>query len=451
MYVGGTVMTFAAVTLLGMTMGQPLGPDYYPMKSRTIKLPIEYKKDRKTIRHVLLYVAQNRENTWTQVAFVTPDKDSFVYVAKDDGEYWFKMVIVDLKGNRDPADLTRDPPDIKMVIDTAPPQIRVTDAKRDGQDIVIKWSIEDKFPNDAETKIHFRPTDNPKMYWQEVGRHPTSPTGVGFKCGTNDAITVKLTAVDIVGNRMEITKDFPAAGASTSLSPGMVTPPAPTPPSPPVGMGTGVGTGMEAGAVIPPPTDFIPPGPVGPGPVPPGPTPPAPPIGVGVAPAPIVTPPTPPQPTPAPAPPIYATPAMPITPYTTAPRGGNTGVAPTGGPTPLATMDPKAATGRYRSIARDGHPGGSMEPREYAHSRSHPRAGRQLPAIRPRFRSGTTRSVRHQPGGPLGHSRRRKELAQVEPTRWQGQFGASRARRAGEQPTGRELRLPARAGERGRA
>ena len=93
----------------GRPQGQPLAPDYYPMNSRTIKLPIEYKKDRKTIRNVLLYVARNGENTWSQEAFVTPDKDAFVYVAKDDGVYWFKMVIEDLKGNKDPADLTRDP------------------------------------------------------------------------------------------------------------------------------------------------------------------------------------------------------------------------------------------------------------------------------------------------------------------------------------------------------
>lgn len=312
-------MTFAAVTLLGMTMGQPLGPDYYPMNSRTIKLPIEYKKDRKSIRQVLLYVARNGENTWYQEAFVTPDKDSFVYIAKDDGIYWFKMVIEDLKGNKDPADLTRDPPDLKMVVDTVAPQVRVTNAKRSGEEIIVEWSVEDKFPNDAETKVHFRATENPKTYWQEVTLPANSRTGVKFPCGTSEAITVKITAVDVAGNRTEITKDYPAAGAgqpSTSLSPGPVTP---TPPTPPVG-------GMGTGAVIPPPTDVVP---VGPGPVPPGPTPP-----VGVAPSPpITTPPTPP---------ISAHPAVPIQPYQP-PTTGGVSPAPSG-PAPLATMDPKAAT-----------------------------------------------------------------------------------------------------------
>src|SRR5689334_15270638 len=170
-------MTFAAVTLLGMAVGQPLNAeDYYRMNSRTIKLPIEYKKDRKAIRQVLLYVARNGENTWYQEASVTPDKDAFVYIAKDDGIYWFKMVIEDLKGNKDPADLTRDPPDMKMVIDTTPPQVRVTGARRQGEEIVIAWAVEDKSPNAAEPKVHFRATANPTSHRQAGALPANSPS-----------------------------------------------------------------------------------------------------------------------------------------------------------------------------------------------------------------------------------------------------------------------------------
>ncbi|MBN9123107.1 MAG: hypothetical protein J0I06_28865, partial [Planctomycetes bacterium] len=239
-------MTFAAVTLLGMTVGQPLGSDYYPMNSRTIKLPIEYKKDRKSIRQVLLYVARNGENTWYQEGFVYPDKDAFVYVAKDDGVYWFKMVIEDLKGNKDPADLTRDPADLKMVIDTTAPLIRVNTARRDGEKIVLVWSVEDKFPNDALTKVQFRPADNPKAYWRDVTLPADSRTSVSFPCGTAEGITVKISTADVAGNVAEVTHDFPAAGAcspSTSLSPAA--------PIAPAG-GTGGTGGTSTGAAAPP-------------------------------------------------------------------------------------------------------------------------------------------------------------------------------------------------------
>lgn len=333
-------MTFAAVTLLGMTVGQPPAPDQvWPMNSRTIKLPVEYKKDRKSIRQVLLYVARNGENTWYQEAFITPDKDAFVYVAKDDGVYWFKMVIEDLKGNKDPADLTRDPPDMKMVIDTVAPAIRVTNARRTGEEVVVEWVVEDKFPNDAETKVHFRATDNPNGYWQEVTLPPNSRNGVKFPCGTPGGVTVKVSTADVAGNRAEITRDFPTGTTTTALSPLVAVPPtasAPTPPAPTA-----------------PPMDLVPTGPAAP--LPPAPsapapgstalpfspaaptTPPAvaPPAGTPVAPAPAAPPvgggpisPTPP--TPAPQPPVFPPPV-----YNNTPTNS-------GGPQPLATVDPKA-------------------------------------------------------------------------------------------------------------
>jgi hypothetical protein len=347
-------MTFAAVTLLGMTVGQPLGSDYYPMNTRTIRLPIEYKKDRKSIQQVLLYVARNGENTWYQEGFVTPDKDAFVYVAKDDGVYWFKMVLVDLRGNKDPADLTRDPPDLKIVIDTTPPQVRVTNARRSGDEIVVEWAVDDKFLNEAETKVHFRPTDNPKAYWQEVTL-PTK-TGVKFRCGTSDAVTVKITAADVAGNRTEVTRDFPATDAghhSTSLSP-PVTPPAPLTPAGGATNAGSTGMGTGTGATAPPSPDA---GPVGPGPVAPGPITPAPPPVIPITPAP-----------PAPAPPVVpAVPYGPVPPVGPAPpfvapdpyrtpTGGNTNPAP-GGMQPLATVDPKAAPAPMPSMGTAPPPG----------------------------------------------------------------------------------------------
>ncbi len=318
-------MTFAAAALLGLTMGQPLGPDYYPMNSRTIKLPVEYKKDRKTIRHVFLYVARNGENVWTQEGSVTPDKDHFVYVAKEDGVYWFKMQIVDLKGNKDPAELTTDPADLKMVIDTAPPQIRVTNAKRTGDEIVVEWAVDDKFPNDAETKVQFRPAGNATAYWQDVTLPAASRTGVKFPCGTSDGITLKISTADVAGNRSEVTREFPAGDTRTALSPGPSIAPAPTPPvtnpgdtlkpTPPAGntnppAPTGLGpTGLGGAAPIAPPASS------GVVPLDPGP-----PIKPFEQPAPLVNP----APLPNTAPLVNNNPPL------------------TGGPQPLATVDPKA-------------------------------------------------------------------------------------------------------------
>jgi hypothetical protein len=189
------------------------GPDCYPLNSRIVKLPVEYKRDRSKICQVALYVARGGASTWDREGSITPDQDSFVYVAKEDGVYWFKMVIEYRNGTKEPADLAVGAPDLKAVIDTTPPVARVTNASRADNEIVIEWAIEDKFPNDAETKVHFCTTGDPRPGWQQVTRPANAPGGVRFPCGTADAITVKITATDLAGNTTEITQDFPAAGA----------------------------------------------------------------------------------------------------------------------------------------------------------------------------------------------------------------------------------------------
>lgn len=324
-------MNFAAAALLGLTLGQPIGQDYHAMNSRNVKLPIKYEKDRRTIRQVTLYVARNGENTWYQEGFVTPDKDAFVYVAKEDGLYWFKMQIEDLKGNKDPADLTRDPPDLKMVIDTTKPVIRVTNAKRTGDEIVVEWAVEDKFPNDEATRVQFRATNGPENAWQDVTGGARN--GVRFPSGIKDGVTVKISAADIAGNRSEVTRDFPAPGAdtTTALSPTLpVTPgPALTPPA-------GTGNAGNTGAIAPPASDALPGGPaapVGPGPAAP------------VGPAPLQPQPsapiTPYQPPAAPSNPMSGGAALPNYSQPGAPLVSSPPV--TEGPKPLATIDPKAA------------------------------------------------------------------------------------------------------------
>ncbi|MDY3554351.1 hypothetical protein R5W24_003471 [Gemmata sp. JC717] len=221
-------MTFAAAALLGLTMGQPIGQDYHAMASRSIKLPIQYEKDPSTIRHVFLYVARNGENTWRQEASVTPDKKWFIYTAKEDGLYWFKMQIVDMKGNADPANLTVDPPDLKMVVDTTKPVIRVTDARRTGDEIVVQWAVDDKFPNDEATRVQFRATNGPENAWQDVTLPAGPRTGVRFPSGISEGVTVKISTADVAGNRGEVIRDFPAGNANANTTTALSSP-APTP------------------------------------------------------------------------------------------------------------------------------------------------------------------------------------------------------------------------------
>ncbi|WP_439624430.1 hypothetical protein [Gemmata sp.] len=309
-------MNIAVVALVGATLGQPPaaapGPDYFPLNSRKIDLPIKYERDRKTIRQMKLFVARNGENTWYQEAAVPPDRDKFTFMAKEDGLYWFTMQEEDLQGKNLPANLINTPPDLKVLVDTVQPRVQFTNARKNGDDVVVEWSVDDKNPDDTKTQVHFRPASG-EGYWQEVTLPASSKSGVRFPAGPG-AVTVRVTVQDVAGNKTEATREIGGTGATTALSSPMSGPAAPTGPVSPASGGT---------AQIPSP-DFNPvvsAGPVAPA-APPTPTPPA------------------PVPTPAPAPVAQAAPVVPQPPAAT-----NTPPAPAAqvatGPTVLPTVDPR--------------------------------------------------------------------------------------------------------------
>lgn len=320
-----------AVTLVGLTLGQPpaITSDYYPMNSRNIKIPIKYDKDPKTIRQVKLCVARNGENTWYQELAGPPDREFFSYVAKEDGVYWFTMVEEDLQGKNIPADLTRTPPDLKVVVDTVQPRVQFTNARRNGDEVLVEWIVEDRNPDDSKTQVHFRAGDGS---WQEVLLPAGSRTGVRFPAGTTAPVSVRVTAVDIAGNKSEAFREVAANESpttTTSMSPGGSA--ATNPP---------LKHASAAGPLAPP--DL---GPLAP-PAPPG-TPVTPPAGTpnhtratapnnGTETAPNNTVATPPN--------IAATPPAAAVPPTAIPpnaAGSAAGGAPTAGMTPLPTVDPK--------------------------------------------------------------------------------------------------------------
>ena len=268
-------MNFAAA-LVGLTLGQPPAPmpDYFPMNSRSIKIPIKYEKDRKTIRQVKLYVARNGENTWYQDAAVPPDREFFTYLAKEDGVYWFTMVEEDLQGKQIPTDLTRTPPDLKVIVDTVQPRVQYTNVRRNGEDVIVEWFVDDKNPDEGKTQVHFR-VGGEAGDWQEVTLPATSKSGVRFPSGTAGPDSVTVTAFDLAGNKTEMIREIggntPAATSSTSLSP----PAATTPVKPPAATGMGPIAPPDLGPL--PPAGGPPTPPAGP-PV----SPPAPPAGTGV-------------------------------------------------------------------------------------------------------------------------------------------------------------------------
>lgn len=310
-------MNVALVAMLGLGIGQPAAPaDYHPFNSRNIKFPIQFAPDKvKNIRKVELHVSNDGGQVWQLAAVAPPTQDTFVYTAASDGRYWFHIVTEDLKGTKDPANLTNEPPAMKVLFDTKNPGVTFLTAKRTGDEVTLEWRIDDQFPKDDATKVYFRPVSATEG-WQEVTVPANSRSGVRFQPGVAGPISVRVAVMDLVGNRGEGIKEIDGgATASTSFSPSPMVPP--------------TGPATPAGGVIPPPDLGV--GGSGAGPMAPG-----------VPPSMSVIPATPTPPMNVVSPPMSAIPASPPSTPAVPTFDPRTNLQPVGGTSTGPVNEPKA-------------------------------------------------------------------------------------------------------------
>ncbi len=313
----------------------PAQTDYVPIKSRTATLDIDYDpQKRKDILTSRLLVSRDKGLTWELEDTATPDRNAFKLVVKEDGLYWVKMQTVFTNGAKDPPDaqMASSRADQKLLLDGTPPAVRIVSAKRVEDEIVVSWTIEEKFLNDAETKLSYRPSGSDLTPWQDVP-NVAGKTEARFKLAGQGSVTVRVTAKDLAGNEGVMTSDV--TGTATTVG---YTPPVPALAGTPLSGTPGVG--------LPPPTipqsgPSVPNAIVSPGPIPP---PSIPTETSSVLPPPMaaVTPPVSTPVAPAPAAPAW-------TPLTSAPISTTPAIIPppntiASPPLPLATTTPVPAT-----------------------------------------------------------------------------------------------------------
>jgi hypothetical protein len=87
---------------------------------------------------------------------------------------------------------------VRITVDTTPPVVRITEAKRDGDKIHMTWVSSDANPKPAGTKLWINKTGR-EADWQYVA----APVGVStttFGPGVKDKAQLKVTVVDAAGN-----------------------------------------------------------------------------------------------------------------------------------------------------------------------------------------------------------------------------------------------------------
>ncbi len=248
----------------GITLGAV--KDVFPTRSRTHMLDILYPAGRRAqVSHVELIVSRDEGQTWATADTVRldapdavrPDKDHLNLVAKEDGLYFVNLVFYFKDGSRDPKDPGREAAEYKMLIDGTPPVVKIVGATRQGDDVMLDWTAEDKYLNEAATQVLYKASANLLNEWTPVPPGSINRRSAKFKPAFAGPLVVRVIASDYSENRADVARELPAAVVTASYTP---TPATETPPvtpfasalPPPVLPGSGPTVVMPAGPVAAP-------------------------------------------------------------------------------------------------------------------------------------------------------------------------------------------------------
>jgi hypothetical protein len=191
---------------------KPAADDVSPIPTRTMKLPIDFAPDRRqSVKQISLAASRDEGKTWEVVEAIGPDQDAFTFKAREDGVYWLATVLAFKDGRVEPPELTRATPAQKLLVDTVPPTVRITAARRDGEHVRIEWEVDEKYPNEAATRVLVQVDGSPgtETVRDESGGRMRSAR---FKPDGPGAVTVRVVVEDTAGNRSVVRHVVPKAG-----------------------------------------------------------------------------------------------------------------------------------------------------------------------------------------------------------------------------------------------
>ena len=174
------------------------------------------------LREMLLYVSTDQGRNWTQADRVTPEKTGFTFYAPKDGVYWLRVAQVTKAGVQTPDDkaLMSSQPKMIMIVDTLKPIIRSLDVQRDGDDIYVKWDVQEDNPDRDGLSILYQVKDSLDGKWTAAPvQTPELKSQMKFRPATREPLVVRLTVRDLAKNESYAPREVAGGVAAASYNP----------------------------------------------------------------------------------------------------------------------------------------------------------------------------------------------------------------------------------------
>lgn len=197
-----TGLTVAACLLLGGTSLQ--ATDFTPMSTRKFEIPLPVDpSQRADIKELHVYVSKDLGKNWDKIVVAIPvherENPKVVYEARDDGMYWFTVsTVYKSSGQEDPPHAWEGPVGQKILVDTHPPIIKLK-SERLGDKVRADWAIDETYPVRTSFRLEFE--DPVSQKWFPIPEAQAGPKGsVTFSPPTQGAVKVRLTLKDVAEN-----------------------------------------------------------------------------------------------------------------------------------------------------------------------------------------------------------------------------------------------------------
>jgi hypothetical protein len=215
-WLAGTNVSFAAApnTDAAAPAKQPVTKSY--LNKQTIQLPILIEdRARSLVQEIHLYIKDQPSAPWTLRDKVGASQTSFTFKAPRDGEYWFTMVTVDNRGQRFPADVTKEEPGLIVVVDTQKPQAEVRNLGDSPDGLLVQCDLRDANLDPVKTKFQYQTAD---MVYRNLEAAPGRPNTFCIPAQANITGQVRVHAVDMAGNSALVEHDVKNLAASMPVA-----------------------------------------------------------------------------------------------------------------------------------------------------------------------------------------------------------------------------------------
>ena len=168
-------------------------------RERAFRIPLELTDaERKSAAGIRLMVSTDSGKTWSRVREESPKRSTVTFRAPGDGCYWLALAVIGHDEKRRPLDDADLKPGLKVIIDSAKPDVGLEAVKTRSGLRGVRWTIKDGSPTD-EQKLQCAAWDDRVKAWKPRALGEVRNNTVWF--GRNEVVTkMQLAVTDAAGN-----------------------------------------------------------------------------------------------------------------------------------------------------------------------------------------------------------------------------------------------------------